>query len=431
MKRKTALDKFIKDYNREDTVAIITPYPVIKDGVKTNVSGIDVYSYHMTPSMSSLLNNLDRKMIIVCDTKPGQETQIDNNGVLILPVWKRNSIKSYFDIIASIRKFNKVSKIFIHFDFNVYGTMLVSGLFPLLLFCLRKRNVTLLSHSVAESITSLSGHLGIKSKIKMVLLDFMHRTFHVFLLNLPKKVVVHDQLLRDRLLKIGKKPVFVVPHGLGEFKENCAVLNSRDYLNYKKSDFIVLCFGFLTWYKGSDWIIDKFADFYKKTGASNIHLLMAGGPSANLKDQEFYKIYYNKLVEKIKPYKNIRITGFIPDSEVPHCYCAANVVVLPYRTQMSASGPFAVAMAFDRPFLLSKNLEGVLETHDIKAKMGSLNISKNEILFSMENNDLFKKIVNLQGNKKELTKLANFSSEVAEMRDWSKISEKFLMVIDA
>lgn len=426
----TAQKKTIEEFNKEGNFIVVTPYPVMKEGKMYNVTGVATYSFHLTPHLSAHLKKIGKKLIILCDKKDNNQQTVEDN-ILILPTWERGHKKIYSQIAEGLSLFNKVSNVLIHFEFNMYGTAFTTGLFPLFLLKIRKKNTTLLLHQVAENLTSLQGHLGIKSKLKLKVLDLLHHWFYYFLLKFSDKIIVHDQILKERLLKISKKIVFVVPHGLGEYKNNCALINAREYLGIKNNSFVILCFGFLTWYKGSDWIVDKIIEFNKKYGKTNIELIMAGGPSANLKDMGFYKKYYDDLIEKVRPHNNIRITGFVADDEVHYYYCSADVVVLPYRTQMSASGPFAVAMSFDRPFLLSKNLSGVLETYDIKKSMSEMGFEPNDLLFDMEKNELFGKLALLREDKKLLKKMALLSSKIAELRQWDNISEKFITIIDA
>lgn len=426
----TAQNKTIEEFNQEGNFIVVTPYPVMKDGKMYNVTGVATYSYHLTPHLAEHLNKIGKKLIILCDKKDNN-SQVVQDNVLIIPVWDRGDKKIYSQILRGLGLFNKVSNVLIHFEFNMYGEAFTTGFFPLFLLRIRKKNTTLLLHQVAKDLTSLQGHLGIRNKIKLKILDFLHHWFYYFLLKFSDKIIVHDQVLKERLLGISKKTVFVVPHGLGEYQNNCALIDARETLGIKKKSFVVLCFGFLTWYKGSDWIVDKVIEFNKKFGKTNLELIMAGGPSANLKDKDFYKVFYDDLLEKIKPYENIRITGFISDEEVHYYYCSSDVVVLPYRTQMSASGPFAVAMSFDRPFLLSKNLSGVLETYDIKKAMSEIGFESSDLLFDMEGNDFFKKLSLLQEDKKKLKKMALLSAKVAEARQWKNISEKFVTIVDA
>jgi glycosyltransferase involved in cell wall biosynthesis len=426
----TAQKKIIEEFNKEGNFIVVTPYPVIKDGKMYNVTGVATYSYHLTPHLSAHLKKIGKKLIILCDKKDNNKEIVEDN-ILILPIWERGSRGIYSQIKQGLKIFNKVSNVLIHFEFNMYGEALITGRFPLLLLRIRKKNITLLLHQVAKDLTSLQGHLGIDNKVKLKILDFLHHWFYYFLLKFSDKIIVHDQILKERLLKISKKIVFVVPHGLGEYQNNCALIDARDYLGIKKNCFVILCFGFLTWYKGSDWIVDKIIEFNKKYGKTNIELIMAGGPSANLKDMDFYKKYYDGLMEKVKPHNNIKITGFVPDEEVHYYYCSADVVVLPYRTQMSASGPFAVAMSFDRPFLLSKNLSGVLETYDIKKAMSEIGFEHDDLLFNMKGEDFFNKLSLLQEDKKTLKKMALLSGKIAQARQWENISEKFVTIIDA
>lgn len=138
------------------------------------------------------------------------------------------------------------------------------------------------------------------------------------------------------------------------------------------------------------------------------------------------------MLRDIQEYPNVIHTGFVPNEEVFNYYCAADVVVLPYRTHMSASGPLSLALSYDRPFLISRNLCSMLNTEDIQQIMQDLEIDKEDIMFDMKKSgDLFEKIGELVCDKKRRSLLSTFSQRIKESRGWSKTSKKFLAVINA
>jgi glycosyltransferase involved in cell wall biosynthesis len=290
-----------------------------------------------------------------------------------------------------------------------------------------------LLHQVVENLSELSQHINLKEgSIKLRLLQLFLRNFYIFVLLTANKVVVHDEILKQRLIRMRKREVHVIPHGQGEYKDVCAIINARQHLNIPKNDFVILCFGFVTWYKGTDWIVKKFLEFYKlNPELTNVRLILAGGESANLRDKPHYQRFYADVVANAKKSPYILHTGFVSDQDVPYYFCASDVAVLPYRTQMSASGPLAIALSFNRPFLLSESIKGLLETFDIKDEMAKLQLKSDDILFNMNNNSLFEKIYNLVSNKGELELLSRLSSAIREKRDWKVTSSMFIEVIDA
>lgn len=430
MLSKTAL----KRYNREDTVIVVASYPDVNNGVFDNVSGVATYTYHMLPAFLNHLAADGRRVVVLADVINDKQEGFVDDGVLIYRCWRRKHPKVFSDLFTAIKSFNEVEKLFINFEFNMFADAFVTALFPLLLLKLRlmRKNTTLLLHQVVSDLSSLSGHLNMgENSLLLKLFNLVLQPYFWLIVNLSRKVIVHDKVLKDRLQKVSAKPIFVVPHGLGEYKNVCSLIDARQKLGLSKSSFVVLCFGFLTWYKGSDWIIDQFIKYYNKTGDDSVKLLMAGGKSATFRGKPHYEKYYAELLEKIEKYPNIIITGFVPDEDVKYMFCAADVVALPYRTQMSASGPFAIGLSFDRPFLLSENLSGVLETDDVKESMRKYDLTAKDITFKLTQGGLFSKITTLMDDKKSIKSLYDLSADLNEERQWEKITSKFLYIIDA
>lgn len=430
---KTAL---INKYNKKDTLIIVSTYPKVENGIFKNVAGVSTYTYHLVPEMQQILAEDKRKIVILAEIlDSNKEPNIyEDRNILIYRCWKRHSLWAFSSIADAIKELNQINKIFIHFEFNMYGDEIVTGLFPLFLFKQKVKNkdVTLLLHQVVDDLSTLSEHINLRERsLKLLTYNFLLRKYYYLIAKWSSKVIVHDQLLKTRLQKMVQKPIFVIPHGLGEYENTCELFDAREILRIPKRSFVVLCFGFLTWYKGSDWIVNKFVEFYKKNNDKTIRLIMAGGPSANLKNKLHYQKYYNAILKAAQEVPTITVTGFIPDNEVHFYYCASDVVVLPYRTQMSASGPFAVGLSFDRPFLLSNNLSGVLETTDIKEKMRDLDFNIDDLTFNLQGGALFEKIASIMENKKAREQLTKLSQQIKEERHWSKICKKFLYIIDA
>ncbi|MBI2414256.1 glycosyltransferase [candidate division WWE3 bacterium] len=423
------------DFNQEENVIVVTSYPEVVGKSLSNISGVATYSFHMLPSFTALLNKSDRNLIIIADKIGGKNShRLENENSLLLRVWQRKSLGVFREILNAIGKFTKVKKILFHFEFNMFADAYVTGLLPWYLFILKLRGkeVTILMHQVVEDLSNLSGHLNIKrGSLRMLTLSFLLNTYTKLLCLSSSKIIVHDEVLKQRLKKIVKKEVFVVPHGLGEYTHVADQNTSREHLEIKKSKFVVLCFGFLTWYKGSDWIVDEFINYFKRTKDTSVQLILAGGKSATLSGHSNYDAYYDSLVNKVLAYPTIKITGYIPESEVKYYYGASDIVVLPYRFQMSASGPFSIGLSMERPFLLSENLKGVLYTEDIKYAMEEFNLNERDLLFKLEDRSFFAKIIKLINNKREITTLKKLSTQISKERQWKKVVNKFLYILDA
>ena len=113
----------------------------------------------------------------------------------------------------------------------------------------------------------------------------------------------------------------------------------------------ILFFGFIRQYKGLDLVLKAMANDWVKS--QNIKLIVAG---------EFYtdsKPYFDMIKELGISDKVIMSNDFIPNEEVVNFFCAADMVVQPYKTA-TQSGVTQVAYHFDKPMIVT-NVGGLAE----------------------------------------------------------------------
>jgi len=140
------------------------------------------------------------------------------------------------------------------------------------------------------------------------------------------------------------KPHIYTPHPLYDNfgsplpREEAAVRLSLD-----PSDRILLFFGLIRDYKGLDLLIEAFASLGERKG---VKLVVAG---------EFYSDgeKYHELARRLGVDDEIVWrTEFVPDSEVRYYFCAADLVVQPYRSA-TQSGITQIAYHFGKPMLVT------------------------------------------------------------------------------
>ena len=146
-------------------------------------------------------------------------------------------------------------------------------------------------------------------------------------------------------LGYGQKPALYRPHPLydnfGPLKSKTdalAALKLPDTAGY------LLFFGFIRAYKGLDILLEAFAD--KRLELLPIKLIIAG---------EFYEdaAPYEALIQQYKLEKRIiRATDFIPNERVVDYFCAADLIVQPYKNA-TQSGVSQIAYHFERPMLVT------------------------------------------------------------------------------
>jgi glycosyltransferase involved in cell wall biosynthesis len=142
----------------------------------------------------------------------------------------------------------------------------------------------------------------------------------------------------------GKSAVYS-PHPLYDnFGEAIPRQVSLDYLQLDQKYRYLLFFGFIRDYKGLDLLLLAVAD--QRIKQLEIRLIVAGEFYC---DQEPYRklIREHELEDRV-----IMKNDFIPDSQVVHYFCAADLVVQPYKSA-TQSGVTQIAYHFNKPMVIT------------------------------------------------------------------------------
>ena len=166
-------------------------------------------------------------------------------------------------------------------------------------------------------------------------------------------ITLSRSVLEDLKVFEPKKPNLYLPHPLydnfgdAETKEAaCAALNLDPQYNY------LLFFGFIRAYKGLDLLLQALAEPLLQQ-RPDIRLIIAG---------EFYEDAepYHGLIQKLNLQDRLVLhTDFIPNAAVRHYFCAADLVVQPYK-HATQSGVTQVAYHFNKPMVVT-NVGGLPE----------------------------------------------------------------------
>lgn len=137
--------------------------------------------------------------------------------------------------------------------------------------------------------------------------------------------------------------------------------------------------GYAAGYKGIDYLIEEY-ERYNAVNPNSL-LILGVGPHPKLKnDSTYLREVYDRLKEKALSLgkKNVRWLGFISENEIPLYYSAADVSVYPYLYELSSSGPMAISIAYNLPYLASTVFRNT--------------ISEKAILFELKSNGLKNKL---------------------------------------
>jgi len=158
--------------------------------------------------------------------------------------------------------------------------------------------------------------------------------------------IAMSQSVKEDLKLFDKtKPCTLSPHPLYDnFGEAMSKEKAYELLNLDKSKKYLLFFGFIRDYKGLDILLEAMNN--EDIKKSNIKLIVAG---------EYYtdsKPYY-EIIEKHKLHDKLVLkTDFIADSDVAKYFCAADIIVQPYKTA-TQSGVTQIAYHFNKPMIVT------------------------------------------------------------------------------
>ena len=159
-------------------------------------------------------------------------------------------------------------------------------------------------------------------------------------------VTMSRSVLSDlQRLGFGQKPALYRPHPLydnfGPVKSKTDALAA---LGLPATTGYLLFFGFIRAYKGLDILLEAFAD--KRLTSLPVKLIIAG---------EFYEdaVPYEALIKRYSLEDRIvRATDFIPNDAVVNYFCAADLIMQPYKNA-TQSGVSQIAYHFERPMLVT------------------------------------------------------------------------------
>jgi D-inositol-3-phosphate glycosyltransferase len=281
------------------------------------------------------------------------------------------------------------------FHFHIFYTN-VLVLFNLLLVKLLFGKVVLTIHDVS-SFANTSDSSIIGSMIyKLTDLMLTHNKFS------KSEIIKDNPHLSSR--------IHIVPHGnyvpfinMQNDKEN-----SRKRLEIPNDKKVLLFFGMIKKVKGLDVLLQALKDVVKEN--PDVLLLIAG------KAWENNFASYQRIIDEnnLSGYCLLH-TKFIPHSDVEHYYCAADLVVLPYK-KIYQSGVLVMTLSYGKPALVS----------DLPPLKEVVTDMQTAFLFESENSTLLaEKLNSILLNPEKLEQVRINGEELINTKyDWNQIGRQ-------
>lgn len=411
-KREMAL---IKKYDTPETVCLVTSYPD-RRGESAERNAIANYSRELVREMAK------KTPVVVIAEILDKPKIYEEDGVLVVRGFTRDSWTMNFQIINALKQFALAKQVILQFEFGVYGgsvTTFLTAFLGLMIRTMGKRFSVML-HQVTNDLGELSEHLGIAHRgLKTLFYNVGVRTFYVMTGLFSDRVMVHNKYLSTKLSRyVSKSRIVVVPHGVGEASNKLSKAKLRASLGWKRDEFIILVFGYLSWYKGSDWVVAKIGEIAKKYPGKKIRLVMAGGESGTLKGMKHYRKFATHLYELADKY-DVKITGYIHDKDKAKYFLGSNLVILPHRVAMSESGVMAHVAMYAKPFLASMPRTTSLHSDELIKKVG----------FDLNRYSLEKKLIKMINDTKLRNSVSIEIGRQGKSHSWEKVANKYLVAL--
>lgn len=414
---------------KKETLLIIGNYPDKGNVHAEKILACASYTKDTLLSIQKSSNNVGITVLADIINRP---SKYEENGIKVNRVWKQNSFFAFPKLLMEIIKNHKETrKIALEFEVMTFGKVIY--LIPLPFFNLAIRligkEITFICHHVIKDIRDFEGHVGMKKENpKTWMVNLMISLFYKLTLLSVNKVIVFDEELKNVLNTFKKSNIKVIPLAFKPLISKITREQARKKLNIKDDEFVILCFGYIAWYKGSDWAIESFKRFRKTPAGKKAKLIMAGGAGVKNREKKFYREYVEKIKNECKK-NNILLTGFVEESDIPLYYQASDLSLFPYRVQMSSSGPLSIAFSFGKPVLLSEMASKTFLTGSALDIINKENLTINDLAFKLNYNNFAKKLEDLMLNPGKLLAFQNISSQLALERSWEKVGQVHLEYI--
>jgi len=401
-------------YNLQDSLIVFSSYAK-SSGQMRDMNALAWYTKHLLLSFPK-----NKKIIFLSEkTSTMSNSPFEDQGrILIIPCWEKNNTQSLFDILQTISLFNSPKRFLFQFEFNMFGNIMgpIITLGIVLYLSLLRKRIYFQIHQIVLDVTTIKDQIHVKNPFFLHFFNFSLRIFYRLIFLFSHKVIVTEEALSKRLNSIvNTNKLIILPHH---------VLNepivARSVVRKKTKN--LLFFGYLSWYKGIDWLVKTFKILQKHS--SQLKLIVAGGESPTQKHKKFYRQYYAALKHRMHTTPNVTHTGFISDKQIKQYMKKADVVILPYRSFISSSGPLSWALAHHKPVIFSTHLKEYMYSSDFADAMKQAEIRPCDLFF-----DLNAASFNVFLTKINLKKLIHFSTLLAEKRSQKNVVKQLYTIL--
>jgi len=169
-------------------------------------------------------------------------------------------------------------------------------------------------------------------------------------------VIVHEESHKRSLRSEYdvRTRIAVIPHGIqpGVPVSVAERDDARTRMHIDPSAEVLLFFGYFAGYKGLDELCDAIPLLLE--ARPRLHVIVAGEVPARLGESTAVSARVDALAAS---HRRMHRLGYVPNAEVRRVFATSDVLILPYTSGISASGPFSQAAAHGIPAIVSRRLQ--------------------------------------------------------------------------
>ena len=387
-------------------ILFVTSYP--PKGAIHSDKTVGVASYSRLLTRAITVHNHDLKITVLAE-KLGKQEQYSEDGVEVRRMWRRKSWTSIYRLWVYLAQ-SKVKTILVAYEGYMLGGIGqgLAFLVGLAILRLTGKEIFLILHQVPTTDANL-GLGGVTRLFQPVGVSLFKR----IVASAANKVVVFEKYLAKNL---GGDKAVVIPHVLPK-SQGIKKVEARKRLGWDKHKKYALIFGYIAPYKGIERIIDNWKNH-------EIRLVVAGGINPNHKNNQKV-LGCVERVKKSAKRKGVIVTGFVPEELLESYFAACDVVIVPYRTMFSSSGPLSWALAYEKPIVMSQELKPYMQSDDFAEGMKQARLVPSNIFVDVDQEiSMVIEEAGLSGDKWE-----RFGQFMKENRSMKKVRQSLLHII--
>jgi glycosyltransferase involved in cell wall biosynthesis len=332
----------------------------MKIGIVTSFPGSGVaksaIAYYSQTIIDPLRGSGD-EFVILADGDGGSplgSSQAYASNVTVRRCWKFGYLAPFQILAAALR--NPVEVLHLEYDVYLYGGVVAALLLPFVLRVLRLRGtqvVTTLHGVVSRRVVTRemlreNGFVLPYSRIGRAGFSTIYRLFDWA----SDRIIVLEVGLAEILESnygVPRAKLYVCPLPLMHEHARPDVREARQRCGITESP-VVLFFGYASYYKGLDLLIEAFTLARKQLPGLALHIVAGRHP--RLRGNPRYEAFYAGLQKKAAA-AGAHMYEFVAEPQLADFLAAADVVALPYTAAYGASAALNAVLAARKPVLVS------------------------------------------------------------------------------